>query len=299
MSEINDAHRDTPVAVSPTTTVATRGGSENNQDHVFTMDHPRYHLAAVFDGHGNDDCINQIRSICTQNSEVFLSDDPICRIFNLTMGCEGGSTANIIRVSKECIENFHVGDSMCWIIDITDVPHILHRSTPHLPSDITERKRLVQRREEQPCFDFEVVYSRQQLFDIVSKHTVQFRRERGSYVQFTQGPLQRLLTPTQVLGHRGITGCSPGRTTVTRHPRHSYLCITVSDGVTEIMDIKNFHNLAIRCGGASAIVALAYQRWNQEWSILSDRGKPLGTQKFDTMDDISATYTLVPPLGVH
>jgi serine/threonine protein phosphatase PrpC len=119
------------------------------QDYVFTFsginysDRQTFHAMAVFDGHGNDTCINTIRGLPL--SHFICMENPLNEIISALKkkkhyyNSSSGSTCVIVKFYREYFELFNCGDSQMMLFEDDK---LICFSEAHVLSNADEEARL-------------------------------------------------------------------------------------------------------------------------------------------------------------
>jgi serine/threonine protein phosphatase PrpC len=244
----------------------------------------------IADGHGKD-----INGKCTVidflrelNWEHILSNntDPINAILDLLASHNAGrskrtgSTLSLARIFKNRCETWNIGDSMISIY----VDGLLSYTSPtHTLENPAERKRIEDRGlkivkdnayKTIACEECNEIMSRQvdiTLFDI---------------------SIQLTLSPTQSIGHAGLTGIIPEYNILEYDPSQHIRVVAFSDGFSDMFcDVEQDHQ-DLQTKTATELVEKAEMRWSQLWKVYtkqkdSDEYEYFGESSFGSADDIS------------
>jgi serine/threonine protein phosphatase PrpC len=264
-----------------------------NQDYVFApkgkfldINGDEFCCTVVFDGHGDEDCINKIRE-AGQNGKLLeimrTAVDPATEMFEYTNNCKGGATMNAFRVYNRLIQNFNIGDSHAIVYKIVDTKAISKKESQDHSFDESEIERL----KTQPHF-LRVGQDKNKIdiTHVSNDNTLQLD-QLVQYVTFTSDPLKELHM-TQSLGHYGDTGCDPSFFEIDTDPAFSYRCIHGSDGIWDVLG--NTDKLTrLPTYTCQEIMELTDKRYAQTWAITSSVYPEYDGEKYtypaDKIDD--------------
>ena len=274
-----------------------------SQDRAYTGRTEQHTYNVIYDGHGNSDCINIIQRIHSDDpSDVISHANPVQEMYNRTLTSVGGSTMNLFRVNigSTLIENFSIGDSSSWIWNITDNknPSLVMVNKKHIPTDTDEMGRLHALRFNVPPILTKVRSSPVKKMVVRSENTIEQLNVYNQIVDFqTLDHSVRGLAMTQALGHLGVTQCDGFQYRYTTVKGCTYLCMAVSDGVTDVVTLDMIRNLIIDglMDLPVRLCRLAKNQWMRQWEI-AIRGSsfPIVSRFPSTeWDDISACVNLV------
>jgi serine/threonine protein phosphatase PrpC len=211
--------------------------------------------AALFDGHGSNTIINQVRN---EASDAALCGDPcralqekLCRAQKLGYQ-SSGCTAIFTKVYKNRAYIQSVGDSS--VIVLRDGVPIWHNSE-HKWINLAERARLAE-------LDPLIIAEPATCTRVMTPQIM--NSEPSVYVTWPGGITK--LAMTQALGHDGRTGIEPEEFRFDFESGHKYKIIAFSDGVGDMLmrenqeDIENIYRM-----NCAEIVAFATSRWRQNW----------------------------------
>lgn len=280
-------------------------GQGSDQDAAFYCCSEDLQYGIVYDGHGHSDCIAKLKVLHTLDakgnhsdlaSSVLVDPQPANRIFEHVMDCEGGAMMNMVCIKPQCIENYNVGDTQSWIYAINEAGEVelVHESHAHASARpaADELKRL-----ESSVGNVAPYVTSTRSITLLDDETFALEREYQLYRDFGQGV--RLAT-TQSLGHKGVTGCAPHTMRISRTANSRYVCILVSDGVTQVLTRAGIEQLYREHRAqftAEHVVTRAQAQWRKTWRVI-DRlaGNRPVWRKFPTsnLDDVSAVVMHVP-----
>jgi serine/threonine protein phosphatase PrpC len=260
------------------------GTYENNGNPVFWI--------AAFDGHGNSTVIQTIRSLTPERMNEIMSDKSPPLVLQKeietksqhlrdTQQVHSGSTMVYAKVYAEVpvgkskkhikIEIGNVGDSQACLI-LNGQPIFV--SEMHHPGNGKEMLRLFQ---ESRLDTTHPIVEQGPSFSILTRDTIS--AGKGTYLNFVYkgGPFISEtcpLSPSQSLGHKGITGISPEVSTFLVKSTDTFQIVLVSDGITDVMPFQGHTSDENNqfCGRSSAqeIVDEAERRWKQKWTVVSE-----------------------------
>ena len=217
----------------------------------------RFDVICVFDGHGDDECINAIRSMDLR--QFFVLPNPCEALYEACRGFKGGATINLFRIYKDCIENHNIGDSQGKVFKMVDGTWVIQAtSVMHSPDNPDERERLGVHAE---------YYDRSKGYNNITGPSEISSIAPGVSVTFLDAPprdpLQLMVT--QALGHKGLTGCHPEFFSVPIVPGQRYRVICATDGPWDVLG--DFDHNALCTLSAQGIIDLVRVRYAQEWNV--------------------------------
>jgi serine/threonine protein phosphatase PrpC len=236
----------------------------NGQDHIIadhTIDSETgesFDWCAVFDGHGNNDCIHFIRNIPMQTMNEFVSSqEPIENIAkhinkNLKLFTSSGSTMCLIKIYQNRIVCINCGDSQAVIYKNGKVEFI---SEEHCFKNEKEKTRLANSVTYKPSSDIKIVDD-STLVSVYSEY-IEWNKARAK------------LSCSQALGHNGITGCAPDTVVIPITPGDRYKVVVGSDGLWDMIIKENDKDMLQLWGmDADAIMKQTTERWLQKWNMV-------------------------------
>lgn len=215
----------------------------------------------IFDGHGTNNVIDQIRAM--NMDEIAVSENPVMEVHLRLKGStyRSGSTMVLGRKTGNIVEMFHCGDS-CGKIYLNG--EIAFETTDHSFLDQTEinrTKHLVRN-----------ILDEKAPFPI---SPVRVAHVSSPSAIFNTG---EQLVPSQSLGHNNMTGLAPQymRMEVKRTDR--VRMVVGSDGLFDML-------VDTREGSAASLVNEAVRRWCQEWEF--EWYGRIVPNRFDDRDDVA------------
>ena len=260
------------------------------------------HYISTYDGHGNNTCINAIRSF---NQDEIMNDvDPVNNVidkiknYRKTHGTnmiESGSTFVYAKIFTENEDGLGLGYISVGNVADSELlvfinGNLMFRTTPQIAQNEGEMQRL--KRE-----------NRVQLVDKINdlKPLVhaddKITMERAYTVNFK---CMKPIVPTSSLGHNDITGYDPEHKILTFHLDSDHVKIVcASDGLWDMVntDIEGDKECLLTMD-ADSLCAFAERRWKQEWKYCFDKDNmdKFKVTKFPSYDDIGvATYEYIGP----
>jgi len=257
-----------------------------DQDLVYFGECEDYKWGVLLDGHGG----NHFKYVLQrQNWEKIMKQErpdlELIRLIKLEPfehGNTSGSTMSMMKIYGDRIETYNIGDSHTIIYKNGEM---VYMNSPHNSNNPVERARL----EAMGCVTFDPC--EHQVPYMLDSETMGFKS--GEYSLFKDGTR---LTPSQSLGHNGITGYN---TDIHIEPYCStdiIRCICCSDGVTDMVlfsseneaDVKkddyDMQNMSV-----DEILDKSEKRWKQSWRMLDTlTGKYINNAyPPDMYDDVS------------
>jgi len=222
--------------------------------------------AAIFDGHGSDSVINFIRNISLEKMEKIMATNcPVTTMFHYVNDCVkitenfSGATMCLTRIFPTHIEIINSGDSQAVIYKNDQIVFISETHDALNETDLSRVKKLKQ-------------FSHLNHADnikMIDEHTLCVRD--AFYIVYDNNTC---LICTQCLGHNGITGIKPDKTSVYYSDEDNVRVLLGSDGLFDMI-IKQRYNdgyleedlLAIIDLPGDVILNRAVKRWMQEWYV--------------------------------
>jgi serine/threonine protein phosphatase PrpC len=263
------------------------------------------------DGHGYDQYIDWIRNTVDWK-HVMDSTDPVEMLQELyvkspiykqtKVALESGATLALVRILEiremgEClVETINIGDSSTLIF-VNDQLAYINEGHTYQNADEIERLRKM---EIAKRIQHKVTHKKtphvlsESEITMITSYEVEFQckmpRIRGETSYDSQ--IHRIfMTPTQSLGHLGITGIKPEK-----HVEHCYMgekirVIVCTDGVTDMLAMDYAPDIkALSEFSATQLGEIITSRWLQKWRVVHSRTRLLqGESAFreDNRDDIS------------
>jgi len=216
-----------------------------------------FNWAAVFDGHGNNDCIDFIRKIPSSTmNEFIVSNKPIQRLANyinknLKTTKSSGSTMCLVKIYRDRIECINCGDSQVVVYRNGNIKFV---SKEHNYLNKNERNRLADDVTFIPSMNIKMIDT-DSLVSVYSE-----------YIEWNED-LTRLAC-SQALGHNGITGCAPDKTIIPISPNDNYKIIIGSDGLWDMVMMNDKNEMTeLYYMDADDIMKQTTDRWLQQWKM--------------------------------
>jgi serine/threonine protein phosphatase PrpC len=216
-----------------------------------------FNWAAVFDGHGNNECIDFIRKIpLSTMNDFILTKTPIQSLANyinenLQYIESSGSTMCLVKFYKDRIECFNCGDSQVVVYRNGNIDFI---STEHNYLNKNERNRLENDVKFLPSMNIKMI-DKDTLVSVYSE-----------YIEWNDNGVR--LACSQSLGHNGITGCMPDKTIIPITLNDNYKVIIGSDGLWDMtMMNDNYEMTELYYMDAEDIMKRTIERWLQPWKM--------------------------------
>jgi serine/threonine protein phosphatase PrpC len=281
----------------------TRQIGDKRQDHASqgSFETPEGHVywGAIFDGHGNDQAIQLIRKAPLH--DIMKSNTPYHELQTLLIEdmdsrqytkLHSGSTMVYVKITEKKdhieIEVVNIGDSQS-IVWINDKPIFMTQ-----PQNAQNGKEIARLLLEDRLDPMEPVFQCSTAFDVISPTTIMLKT--GTFLQFVDSDDNHIeLTPSQSLGHCGITGIKPEITKLYVKSSDTFKIVLFSDGVGDMIPVNGlacgstleFLNIAQK---TTEIMDEAERRWNQAWNTYDmNYFMTCNTQSFpkDGFDDLS------------
>ena len=266
------------------------------QDHIITDQSidletgELFNWAAVFDGHGSNECIDFIRKIPSSTMNDFIvSNKPIQLLYeyineNLKSIQSSGSTMSLVKFYRDRIECFNCGDSQIVVYRNGNIKFI---SKEHNYLNKNERNRLVD----------DVTFIPSMNIKMTNKDTLV--SVYSEYIEWNED-LTRLAC-SQSLGHNGITGCVPDKTIIPITPNDNYKVIIGSDGLWDMTMMDNKREMTeLYYMDAEDIMKQTTDRWLQPWKMIdllrNDTNVHHCTYQPRHCDDISVVVADIIPI---
>ena len=216
-----------------------------------------FNWAAVFDGHGSNECIDFIRKIPSSTMNDFIvSNTPIQLLAqhintNLTTIQSSGSTMCLVKFYRDRIECYNCGDSQVVVYRNGNIKFI---SKEHNYLNKNERNRVSD----------DVTFIPSMNIKMTDKDTLV--SVYSEYIEWNDD-LTRLAC-SQSLGHNGVTGCAPDRTIIPIDPNDNYKVIIGSDGLWDMTMMDDKHEMTeLYYMDAEDIMKQTTDRWLQTWKM--------------------------------
>jgi hypothetical protein len=205
-----------------------------------------------------------------------------------------------VNIGLTLIENFSIGDSSSWIWNITDRknPCLVMVNKKHIPTNTDEMKRLRALRFHAPPILTDVRASHVKKMVVRSENTLEQFNVYNQLVDFqTFDHSVKGLAMTQALGHFGVTQCEAFQYKYATATGCTYLCMAVSDGVTDVVTLDMIRNLIIDglMDLPVRLCRLAKNQWMRQWEIACSGSSVPIISRFPRTewDDISACVNIV------
>ena len=244
---------------------------KSKQDVVFPpiIINDKHRAYLLFDGHGENDCINIIKSLDKEKVKELLSKstkDCMDFIINSTNECNGGSMLTLVEINninKPFIKITWLGDSSVYVYNENN--EIIESSFAH---NIIDDPRSLPKN----CtIDRPKISSSPQEDGITQKinYGIDVNPYYKMYIPYTNkkyGGERHTIASTRSLGHRGIFLSDKYSEKILNLTKPGkYKIIAGSDGVWDVMNPKDkfLHDKNI----ARDIVKECRVRWRKEWII--------------------------------
>ena len=257
----------------------------NGQDYIFNGEYidaennRKVIHASLFDGHGPDQAIDIIRS--SDLSEIMKDENPHIALQYIVDAdkkssslekLKSGSTMVYVKVyeyiDKTEIIFSNIGDSqgLLWING-----ELVYKTTPQNCENPLEMKRLI---DEARVSKYAPIYKNGSSIEVLSQ--TEIISKVGTYVSFiTKNYNKYYLSPSQSIGHCGITGFAPEIAKFTISPDTQFRIMLFSDGVGDMLPISLESSLEFlkHAPGAEDVINKAESIWKQEWTIYPNGNK--------------------------
>jgi len=234
----------------------------------------------VFDGHGGDKCINDLRtldySIVAQNPLDINNALNNIRSVNLQY-YNTGSTMNFTTIEIEdeiIVTNYNAGDSECMIF-VNGIK--VFESISHTLTRPGERQRL------RPLLnDYKPITP---AWSPIPVSEIRMTVHRSDISNFKTG---ESVVPTMAIGHNNMTDFVPDVHTMRFKTTDHVRIVSGSDGfwgmIVKDLDVEELKHFTIE-----QLVDFAEKRWKQEWEYVADIKKPdkFEVTSFPGYDDIT------------
>lgn len=257
--------------------IETRQLGSSKQDHVAygnyssSTDTHTYWIAA-FDGHGNNQAANKIRSAplddFMQNSdswrhlqEFINSDDKVDGQTKLNSGSTMVYAKVEVSPTGIDVSITNIGDSTAVVFLNGEPIFVTIRQNYE---NGAEMARLIKDNRVNIQMPFVKKHSN---FEVLSPTTV--RPIEGTYIEFVSDQDGQILSMSQSLGHCGITGLKPDVTLFNFNPTDNIKVVLFSDGVSDVMPVTGVvaSSTLPFMTTPTTILNEAERRWKQEWNI--------------------------------
>lgn len=256
--------------------IETRQIGQTKQDHVVSGTYSLKDIttcwAAAFDGHGTNQAIDIIRN--ADMNTIMQSDTPHKLLQELIQAdstlqerSRSGSTMVYAKVTPfenhTNIEVVNIGDSSALVM-VNDKPIFV--TTPHNCKNGAEILRLIT--EHRITMQFSIIQMGT-TFEVMSPTTVSIKQ--GLYIRFIDSIGKYYeLTPSQSLGHDGMTGFAPTITNIRVLPSDNVRIFLFSDGVGDVLPTEGLASASTfafmkSVSSTTELLNEAERRWCQEW----------------------------------
>ena len=280
-----------PVSTSETVLLATLSiacrqlGSK--QDHIIQSHNnidpvtgKLFSMIEIYDGHGENDCIECLR---TNNTTEIIVNCPFAPELALEMMLkqkkpymlyQSGSTFSCIKIFDTWIDCRSTGDSEIWCFINGKC---IYKSPNHIWSNLEEQSRISHLVE--PIVSYKP--------ELMSANLITMAK--SSCVRWKACPIPLQLVPTQSLGHCNITGLCPAVKRINFNLEDDVRVIIGSDGLWDMIRPFEDNEILCMCTDADELCRFAEARWKQEWDFIEDMKFPDKIEQtvFDAFDDIS------------
>lgn len=272
----------TPYLLSISSNINSLG---RNQDYIFNGEYvdinreAKVTHASLFDGHGPHQAINIIRS--SDLSEIMKNENPHSVLQDIIDAdkkvssvekLRSGSTMVHVKV-YEYIDKIeiifeNIGDSqgLLWINDT-----LVYKTTPQNCENPLEMKRLI---DEARVSKFAPIYKNGSSIHVISP--TELICKVGSYVRLlSKNYGVHYLSPTQSLGHSGITGFAPEIAKFTISPDTKFRIMLFSDGVGDMLPVSLDSSIEFLKNAPTAehVINMTETLWKQEWIVYPNGDK--------------------------
>lgn len=228
---------------------------------------------AVADGHGGDKVINCLR-IADWN-DIMSEENPEDIIYPLieSLGNTSGTgaTLSLVKINKNCIKCWWIGDSTIQIYE--DNKKIFHSIEHNIynPDEVERMNSMNIKKETQKKME---VLSETN----ITMTTMEFFHFGSKFNN------RDTINMSNSLGHNQLTGKFIQKECITIEKGKLYNIIVASDGLWDM--ILPSDEEYIGQYNAEELSELALKRWNQEWLFISKSGKEIPNQKIPCGDDV-------------
>lgn len=254
--------------------------------------YPTTDIVVVFDGHGDNFFIDQIRNIHLPSH--FLKENPaesiqtaideIQRKKNISyeIACKSGATISFVTIKKHITQKIY-RLQCCWLGDspiyLYKNGELFFESRPHRDLNQSEMDRL--RKMNVLSVKNEIVSLPN--FDVIDKNNMlEVRKKyiclRGNYC----------LEFTRALGHKRIIGIEPETHSFDLSLDDSIRIVLCTDGITDMLNTNNIEEdrELLKTASANKILEYAVERWKKEWVIKNwDENTETYKESIDRFDD--------------
>jgi serine/threonine protein phosphatase PrpC len=252
----------------------------------------KFQWTMLNDGHGDDTCINFIRSISQEKkNELISSGNPIetlAEYIDHTAGIpkyqSSGATCVIVKCYKNRVKCISAGDSQFLVFKNGELIYV---SKEHNCKNEAECQRLTEK-------GYSFIPSKN--IKLLSETTLTM--VESGYVKFSDG---MYLACTQALGHNSKTGYMPEMYEFQLSLGETYRVILGSDGVFDMTMLESNQDIQdLLTKTSREICTKTVSRWLQEWESHMPGKEPqkLKYQRHDCDDVSVATVDIVPLLPV-
>ena len=242
-------------------------GLDKNQDYGLIETFKNYTCMLGFDGHGHDSFINLLRQ--SNLTSCMAQPDTLTALLemlepNRMQGFNSGATYIEAKIFADHVETCVVGDSQI-VVFIDD--ELVYMNTPHNLKNESEQIRLAERIKTNRV----KVTQNGAIPESYGKDTMKARH--SEYIIFENG---ESLALSQSLGHLNVTGICPEKHTIHFTPDQKVRVLMGSDGLWEMMNIRDdikqhkpddYAEDAKLLASSTCleIMDIAEARWKQPW----------------------------------
>lgn len=246
--------------------------------------YPTTDIAVVFDGHGDNFFIDQIRNIDlpshflkeNPSEAIQITVDGLQRKLNISyeIACRSGTTISFVTIMKNITKKIY-RIQCCWLGDspifLYKNGELFFKSRSHRDINHGEMERL--RKMNILSVKHEIVSLPN--FDIIDKNTlIEVKKNyiclRGNYC----------LEFTRALGHKRIIGIEPEIHSFDISLDDSIRIVLCTDGITDMLNTDTIEEdrEVLKTGSANELIERAVERWKKEW-IIKNWDKHIGEYK--------------------
>lgn len=241
-----------------------------NQDKIFFGKSPEYNWSVVLDGHGTNQFINLLSEFNWE--EIMSAEDPSVIVINKVKSINGmygktsGSTMSLMKMFKNRVETYNIGDS---ITAIYKNDTLVYKNRPHNKDNELELERLK---------DITVIFS---YTNTLIPHICSSTALRGKYNSYCSFNNHTKIALTQALGHNDITGYCCEKHVETYDSTDKIRCVSGSDGFFDMFLFsgeddneveQDKHDILTKT--SEELLDKIEKRWKQKWEFYYDLNNP-------------------------
>jgi serine/threonine protein phosphatase PrpC len=212
----------------------------------------------VYDGHGNNDCINAIRKM-DQLAHIECANpiESIAEYIINTINPKSvsGAVMSLVKIYADRIVCYSCGDSQILVLKNDKKIYMNQR---HDLSNVNEKNRILQLHPENKIVSAET-------FQLIDDTNIQMFN--AGYIHFHNNTR---IAPTQAIGHGGMTACIPSVEVIPITNGDRFRVIVASDGLWDMLIVNDDSSLdlpVLTKSSGNEILDYVVRRWEKEWTL--------------------------------